>query len=68
VKVEDKSGVITSISTALSRADINIKDIEILKVRVGDAGTLRLSLESEDLRKQVRVILDEIGYQYRIKN
>ncbi len=63
VRVEDKPGVISTISTALSGESINIKDIEILKVREGEAGTLRLSLESPEMRDRTLQLLNAIGYQ-----
>lgn len=62
VRVEDKPGVIASISTELANASINIKDIEILKVREGEAGTLRLSLETPNIREKAAQRLNAIGF------
>ncbi|MBN2105346.1 prephenate dehydrogenase [bacterium] len=62
VRVEDKPGIIAALSTALAAAAINIKDIEVLKVREGDAGTIRLSLETPEARKQAQSILKEAGF------
>lgn len=62
VRVEDKPGIIATVSTALSHKSINIKDIEILKVREGEAGTLRLSLESPEDRENAISILRGIGF------
>ncbi|NIR51146.1 prephenate dehydrogenase/arogenate dehydrogenase family protein [candidate division KSB1 bacterium] len=63
VVVEDKPGVIADISTALAEEELNIKDIEILKVREGEAGTMRLAFESEGDREQAIELLENYGYQ-----
>ncbi|MFQ5603497.1 MAG: prephenate dehydrogenase/arogenate dehydrogenase family protein [bacterium] len=63
VVVEDKPGVISSIAAILAEQNINIKDIEILKVREGDAGTLRLAFESRRNRQQAMQLLSSSGYQ-----
>lgn len=62
VRVEDKPGVIASISTSLAAEQLNIKDIEILKVREGDVGTLRLSLETPEDREKAIMTLQKIGF------
>ncbi|MDM7925487.1 MAG: prephenate dehydrogenase [bacterium] len=62
VRVEDRPGVIASIAAALAERGINIKDIEILKVREGEAGTLRLSLETPEARAEAAAALREIGF------
>jgi prephenate dehydrogenase len=54
VLVEDRPGMIAGIALPLATAGINIKDIEVLKVREGEAGTLRLAFESE--REALRAI------------
>jgi prephenate dehydrogenase len=62
VRVEDRPGVIAAIATALADRGINIKDIEILKVREGDAGTLRLSFETPEARGEAAAVLKGIGF------
>jgi len=62
VWVEDKPGVIADVASTLAALTINIKDIEVLKVREGDAGTLRLALESQDERAAAGTALTERGY------
>ena len=47
VSVDDRPGVLSSMTTALYRAKINIKDIELLKIRDGRGGTFRLSFETK---------------------
>jgi len=66
VRVEDKPGVIASISGTLAGAGINIKDIEILKVREGDAGTLRLSFETPEARTEAKSALEKIGFTSKL--
>ncbi len=65
VGVEDKPGTIAIISTALAQNKINIKDIEVLKIREGEAGTLRLSFETEETRQQAQEILKQMGFTSR---
>jgi len=62
VEVEDRPGVIASISAALAEAEINIKDIEVLKVRENEGGTIRLAFESAPVRRRARALLQEIGF------
>ena len=56
VSVDDKPGVLSLMTTALYKANINIKDMELLKIREGQGGTFRLSFDSKqdaDLAKAV---------------
>ncbi len=68
IRVEDKPGVIAEISTVLAKEKINIKDIEVLKVREGDSGTIRISLETPEDREQARTILKKIDYSSSFRN
>lgn len=61
--VEDKPGMIAAIAEPLAKAKINIKDIEVLKVREGEAGTLRLAFESEEARQKAMQILTSKGFK-----
>ncbi len=67
VVVEDKPGVIAHIATELARIDINIKDIEVLKVREGEGGTLRLAFEREEEACQAIELFNRIGYSSRMR-
>jgi prephenate dehydrogenase len=62
VFVKDEPGVISKISTELYKLDINIKDIELLKIREGSGGTFRLSFETEDDRKKAAEAILKIGF------
>ena len=62
VFVEDEPGVIAKISNALAKNGINIRDIEVLKVRLLEGGTMRLSFESEKNRENAIALLTEQGF------
>jgi len=67
VRVEDKPGEIAEMATILAKQKINIKDIEVLKVREGDAGVIRFSFETEEARKTAQQLFKEIGYESRCR-
>ncbi len=65
VFVRDEPGVISKISTALFNNQINIKDIELLKIREGTGGTFRLSFESESDVKRAGEIIRKEGFEIK---
>jgi prephenate dehydrogenase len=66
VQVEDRPGVIAAMAGALAAEEINIKDIEVLKVREGDAGSIRLAFASEACRQRAQVLIGALGYRVRV--
>ncbi|MCK5148474.1 prephenate dehydrogenase [bacterium] len=62
VWAEDRPGIIADMASGLAKESINIKDIELLKVREDDAGTFRIAFESEADRKLSKQILEQSGY------
>lgn len=62
---QDRPGVIAEIALALADAGININDIEVLKVREGEAGTIRLAFENEVAADKAVAILACLGYRAR---
>jgi prephenate dehydrogenase len=62
VFVSDEPGVISRISTALYEHNINIKDIELLKIREGTGGTFRLSFESKRDAQKAAQLLKNLGF------
>ncbi|MFH0733254.1 MAG: prephenate dehydrogenase/arogenate dehydrogenase family protein [bacterium] len=62
VYVKDEPGVVSKISTVLYSNGINIKDIELLKIREGAGGTFRLSFETEEDAKNAQQLVQTIGY------
>ena len=63
VFVTDQPGAISKISTALFNSGINIKDMELLKIREGSGGTFRLAFEKEEDVKNAASILKTIGFE-----
>ncbi|HUI91186.1 MAG TPA: prephenate dehydrogenase/arogenate dehydrogenase family protein [Chitinivibrionales bacterium] len=49
VVVKDQPGMIALMANACAKENINIKDIEVIKVRENDAGTIRLAFETKDI-------------------
>ncbi len=62
VYVKDEPGVISKISTALYNNNINIKDLELQKIREGSGGTFRFAFESEADAEKARTIIEKIGF------
>lgn len=62
VFVKDQPGEISKISTALFKANINIKDMELLKIREGTGGTFRLSFSKKEEALKAKEILTSEGF------
>ncbi len=60
--ISDEPGAISKISTALYEEKINIKDIELLKIREGSGGTFRVSFESQSDLRAASEILNLKGF------
>ena len=67
VVVEDRPGTIAGIALPLAEKGINIQDIEVLKVREGEGGTLRLAFASQAIALEAIQILEEKGYKARLR-
>ncbi len=63
VVVEDKVGVLREITSSLAGSDVNIKDIELLKVREGSGGMFRLSFDAEQTMDHAAQILERRNFQ-----
>jgi prephenate dehydrogenase len=68
IMANDKPGAISSVSTLLANESINIKDIEVLKVREGEGGTIRLGFESARVAERAVSILNNNGFIARKRN
>jgi prephenate dehydrogenase len=68
VVVEDRPGMIASIATPLADSGINIKDIEVLKVREGEGGSLRLAFASRELAQGAVDMLRARGFEARLQD
>jgi prephenate dehydrogenase len=68
VVTEDRPGMLARITAALSDKSINISDIEVLKVREGEGGTIRLAVMDTEAAKQATETLREVGFEARIRD
>ncbi len=66
VYVKDEPGVLSKLTTALFRNSINIKDMELLKIREGTGGTFRISFQSQKDADRAEKIITEIGFRTKI--
>jgi prephenate dehydrogenase len=62
VHAKDQPGFIAALANVLSKENINIKDIEVLKVREGEGGTIRLAFENQTIARNAVTILTENGF------
>ncbi len=62
VFVEDKPGALHAITGGIAEAGINIKDIELLKIREGIGGALRLSFGDHPTAEAAVAVLRRIGF------
>lgn len=67
VYAEDRPGELLTITRTLYDDEINIKDIELLKIREGAGGAFRLSFSNETIANAAVKSLKEAGYTaYRL--
>ena len=64
---EDKPGIIADIASRLSAEGVNIEDIEVLKVREGEGGTIRMGFGQQEGAVRSVEILRDAGYQVRLR-
>jgi prephenate dehydrogenase len=67
VYVTDEMGVVAKIANALSAEQVDIRDIELLKIREKEGGVFRLSLSGEAEAQTAIKILNSIGYKAFIR-
>ena len=63
IYVEDKAGVLSKLSTLMFKNNINIKDIEILKIREGTGGTMRFSFENKEVADTAKQLIEQAGFK-----
>jgi len=63
VEANDQPGVLAKMTTALTDAGLNIKDIELLKFREGTGGTFRLGFPNEADADAAVEVLDAIDFR-----
>jgi prephenate dehydrogenase len=62
VFVKDEPGMISKISTILFTNSINIKDIELLKIREGTGGNFKFYFESESDAAKAKLLIVNAGF------
>ncbi len=67
VTIPDKPGLIGKVAAILGRQGVNIDDIEILRVREGEGGSLRLGFAQVDAADKAVKILGEHGFLARAR-
>ncbi len=60
--IEDKPGELARLTGLLAKQKINIKDMELLKVREGRGGTFRISFENRTIAAEAARILRKGGF------
>ncbi|MFW5955695.1 MAG: prephenate dehydrogenase/arogenate dehydrogenase family protein [Rhodothermales bacterium] len=65
VHVQDRPGVLADMTRILSDAGINIKDIELLKIREGEGGMFRIGFASAEEVSDAAAALRQYGYSTR---
>ncbi|MBN2852667.1 MAG: prephenate dehydrogenase/arogenate dehydrogenase family protein [Clostridia bacterium] len=68
VSVEDKPGIIASISTILAKKNINIRNIGIINNREVYEGALRIEFNDESSKINAFEVLSELGYLVYLKS
>ena len=65
VVAKDQPGFLAAMAVALAEKKINIKDFEVLKVREGEGGTIRLAFESAAVAQVAIAVLQGAGFSAR---
>ena len=63
VYAEDKPGFLFHLTRVLHQSNINIKDLELLKIREGIEGVFRISFESQSVAQSAIASLQEANYE-----
>jgi len=63
IYVKDEPGVLSRLSTIMFENNINIKDVELLKIREGTGGTFRISFENESIAAQAKKLMWDAGFK-----
>ena len=68
VYVDDQMGTVSRLSTALYKKRIDIRDIELLKIREGEGGVFRLSFSSLKDAQDAIETLNKIGFKAYLRD
>lgn len=67
VDIQDQPGALASVTDLLANKEISIQNIQILEIREGITGALRLSFPSQKLQIQSYTLLQTDGYEVMIQ-
>ncbi|GAB3802421.1 prephenate dehydrogenase [Virgibacillus kimchii] len=67
VDIRDQTGALASVTQLLADHEISINNIQILEIREGITGALRLSFSSRDKQKKSKNVLQKHGYETLIQ-
>ena len=62
LSLPDRPGSLAEVTAILAQAQLNIQDLEILRVREGEGGTVKLSFAEDAVRAQAQAQLKAAGY------
>ncbi len=62
ISVKDEPGVLSKLTSLLFNNGIDIKDIELLKIREGTGGTFRVSFENESIAVSAKELISKSGF------
>ena len=62
IYVKDEPGVLSKLTTLLYENNINIKDMELLKIREGTGGTFRISFENAEIAARAKNVIEKSGF------
>ncbi|MBW1810276.1 MAG: 3-deoxy-7-phosphoheptulonate synthase [Deltaproteobacteria bacterium] len=68
VRIIDEPGALAAVTTALARENINIRDIQVLKVRQDEDGVLRLAFNNEVETNRAAQVLRHSGHDVRLRS
>ena len=66
VMVPDRPGALASLTGALAEEEINIKDLELCKVREDYGGTFHVHFSSRGIAQEATELLEREGYEARL--
>jgi prephenate dehydrogenase len=65
IKAQDRPGFIGEIAGVLGQAGLNIRDVQVLRVREGEGGSLAIALAGEEELKKSLELLEGAGFVAR---
>ncbi len=63
LSLPDEPGSLAAVTGLLAEKEINIQDLEILRIREGEGGTVRVSFRDQNAQEAARGILAAAGFQ-----